>query len=181
MELDETSLMEILRDLLEHEVQTQKVIEGLENKLQDRDKVIDTLLKEHQLQMKANEQKFRGMEMKLNEMSMELRNGLTEIKAEVAKKPLPIHRQFRFPLFPENNPERFYNFVFKRLLWWCLALFISVCLINWGFRYIEALETQHADQNVELAAEAWIKLYETGNKATRDKMREVQRVVEKQH
>ena len=179
MQLDETTLMEILRDVLDHEVQTQKIIEGLEKKLLDRDKVIDDLLKDHQQQMTAYEQKFRGMEIKMNEMNRELRSGLTDIKTEVARNPVPIHRQFRFLLFPENNPERFYKFVFSRLIWWVLAIVIVICVFIRTADFFNAPRVDQCEANVTTSAKAWIYLYEHGGKGTKAKMSEAWRAVEK--
>jgi hypothetical protein len=180
MELDETTLMEILREISEHEIQTRKVIDGLERKIKERDQLIDELMKGHQKQVGFFEEKFRVVELKVNEMSRELRVGLAEIKSEIAKKPVPIIRQIRFPLFPENNPDRFYKFVYGRLIWWVLALFICIKSFMLGTDYFKAPKVVQCDTNVVVGAKAWIYLYEHSNKSLRAKMLEAQHAVEKQ-
>lgn len=186
MKLDETAATEVLRDILEELGKTQKIVENLETRLQERDLLIEKLLKENQQLIAGFEEKYSRIEVKapkpdLTEMNRELRTGLTGVMTEVAKKPAPITRQFRILFFPENNPEKFYKMVFGRLIPWAFGLVIAWQLLSLGQKSVEAYTARQYSRNANIAAAAWFKVYEAGSKTLKNKMGKAWEEAEKQN
>lgn len=186
MKLDETAATEVLRDILEELGKTQKIVENLETKLEQRDKLIEELCKDNQQLIAGFEEKYSRIEVKaprpdLSEMNRELRSGLSGVMTEVSKKPAPITRQFRILLFPENNPEKFYKMVFGRLIPWTFAFIIAWQLLSLGQKSVEAYSARQYSRNANIAAAAWVKVYEQGSKTLKSKMGKAWEEAEKQN
>lgn len=186
MKLDETAATEVLRDILEELGKTQKIVENLEAKLGERDQMIESLCKENQQLIAGFEEKYSRIEVKapkpdLSEMNQELRTGLAGVATEVAKKPVPVTRQFRVLLFPENNPEKFYKMAFGRLIPWTFGFIVAWQLLSLGQKSVEAYTARQYSKNANIAAAAWLKIYEGGSKTLQNKMGKAWREAEKQN
>lgn len=186
MKLDETAATEVLKDILEELERTQKIVENLGVKLEERDKLIERLCHENQLLIAGFEEKCNRIEVKapkpdLTDMNRELHVGLEQVITEVAKKPTPIIRQLRVLLFPEDNPEKFYKMVFGRLIPWTFGFLIACSLLSLGHKSVEAYTARQYSRNANIAAAAWVKVYEGGSKTLQGKMGKAWKDVEKQY
>lgn len=186
MKLDETAAIEVLRDILEELGKTQKVIANLEIKLHERDQLIEKLCNDNQQLIAGFEEKHSRIEVKapkpdLSEMNRELRAGLAEVTTEVAKRPAPVTRQFRILLFPENNPEKFYKMAFGRLIPWTFGFIVAWQLLSLGQKSVEAYTARQYSRNANIAADAWLKVYQTGSKTLQNKMGKAWQEAEKQN
>ena len=186
MKLDETAATEVLRDILEELGKTQKVVENLGVKLEERDKLIERLWKENEQLISGFEEKYNRIEVKapkpdLTDMNRELHAGLANVTSEVAKRPASITRQFRVLFFPENNPEKFYKMVFGRLIPWIFSFIITYSFLSLGHKSVEAYTSHQYSRNANIAAAAWVRVYEGGSKTLQDKMGKAWKEAEKQY
>lgn len=116
MKLEENAVAEILKDILEQGEKTQKVIENLERKLEQKDGQITSLIKNF-------ESRFNSIQVKapapdLSPIKDAIANGITNIIKTIEKNPRPITRQLRLTLFPEQvrTPE-YYHVMMRWLVW----------------------------------------------------------------
>lgn len=139
MDLNETSLTEILKEVLEQSEKTQKVIENLERKLAEKDNQLITLIEGNKELISSFEHKYETIEVKapepdLSEVNLAILKGFVGINQTIEKGPKPIVRQIRFTLFPEQvrTPE-YYHVMMRWLVWILLGslfMVLTYLLIN---------------------------------------------------
>jgi len=139
MDLNETSMKEILEEVLEQSEKTQKAIEHLEKKLADKDNQINVLIEGNRELIANFEHKYETIEVKapepdLSEVNRAILKGFVGINQAIEKGPKPVVRQIRFTLFPEQirTPE-YYNVMMRWLVWILLGslfMVLTYLLIN---------------------------------------------------
>jgi len=139
MDLNETSMKEILQEVLEQSEKTQKTIEHLERRLADKDNQINVLIEGNRELFASFEHKYETIEVKapqpdLSEVNLAIIKGFVGINQAIEKGPKPIVRQIRFTLFPEQvrTPE-YYHLMMRWLVWIILGslfMVLTYLLIN---------------------------------------------------
>lgn len=139
MNIDETALTEILKDLLEQGGQTQKTIDSLGAKIAEKDKTIEKLVKDYIQLIASFEHKNDNIVVKapqpdLSEVSYMIKKGMHSVTEMIEKGPKPVVRQFRLTLFPEQvrSPE-YYRVMMGWLVWIILGslfLVLTYLLLN---------------------------------------------------
>ncbi|MBB5441084.1 hypothetical protein HDC92_004789 [Pedobacter sp. AK017] len=186
MSLDETTLTEVLKDVLEQQEKNQKVIQNLEIVLGERDQVIATLSDDNRKLIASFEEKYKKIEIKapvpdLTPVHRELHAGMSNFVQVLEKKPMPIVRQFRFLFFPENNPEKFYRIVAGHIIPWTFGFIVAMGLIPVGRKWAEGYEAKQHSRSRDIAAAAWIEAYESGNAAMQKKLKKAYAEAEKKY
>ncbi len=186
MSLDETTLTEVLKDILEQGENTQKAIQNIELKNQERDQVIATLSDDNRKLIASFEEKYKKIEIKapvpdLTPVHHELHAGMSNFVQVLEKKPMPIVRQFRFLFFPENNPEKFYRIVARHIIPWTFAFIVAMGLIPVGRKWVEGYQAKQYNRSRDIAAAAWIEAYENGNETIKKKLKKAYAEAEKKY
>jgi hypothetical protein len=139
MKLDEITLTEILKDVLEQGENTQKVIHNLGTVIEEKNKQIAILIEENRLLIAGFEHKMETLEVKapqpdLSEVNKTIDRGFIGVNQTIEKGPKSIVRQFRFTLFPEQvrNPEYYSVMLYRMtiLIVAVLFLILAYLLIN---------------------------------------------------
>ncbi|NRF38539.1 hypothetical protein [Pedobacter foliorum] len=132
MDLNETSIKEILEEVLEQSEKTQKTIEHLERRLADKDNELKTLIEDNKALIASFEHKYETIEVKapqpdLSAVNLAILKGFVGINQTIEKGPKPIVRQIRFTLFPEQvrTPE-YYHVMMRWLVWILLGSLFMV-------------------------------------------------------
>ena len=132
MDLNETSMKEILQEVLEQGGKTQKTIEHLERRLADKDNELKTLIEGNKELISSFEDKYETIEVKapqpdLSEVNLAIIKGFVGINQAIEKGPKPIVRQIRFTLFSEQvrTPE-YYHVMMRWLVWILLGSLFTV-------------------------------------------------------
>jgi hypothetical protein len=186
MNLDATTVTEVLRDVLEQGENTQKAIHNIELKNQERDQVIATLSDDNRKLIASFEEKYEKIEIKapvpdLTPVHRELREGVSSFVQVLEKKPMPIVRQFRFIFFPENNPEKFYRIVARHVIPWTFGFIVVMGLIPLGRKWAEAYQAKQYNRSRDIAAAAWLDAYESGNSTIKKKLKRAYAEAEKKY
>jgi len=139
MDLNETSMKEILEEVLEQGSKTQKTIEHLEKRLADKDNQINVLIEGNRELIANFEHRYETIEVKapqpdLSEVNLAILKGFVGVNQAIEKGPKPIVRQIRFTLFPEQvrTPE-YYQVMMRWLVWILLGslfMVLTYLLIN---------------------------------------------------
>ncbi|ATP56056.1 hypothetical protein CPT03_06075 [Pedobacter ginsengisoli] len=139
MDLDETSLKEILQELLENGKTMQKVIGDLEEHLAENENQLKTLIEGNRELIASFEHKYETIEVKappvdLSQVNLAIIKGFVGINQAIEKGPKPIIRQIRFTLFPEQvRAPEYYHAMMRGLVWIILGslfMILTYLLIN---------------------------------------------------
>lgn len=139
MKLDEITLTEILKDVLEQGEKTQKIIQNLETVMEVKNEQIGALIEENKVLVESFEHRMKTLEVKapqpdLSEVNNTINRGFIGVNQAIEKGPKPIVRQFRVTLFPEQvrNPE-YYGVMLSRLT----ILVVSVLFLVLAYLLID--------------------------------------------
>ena len=173
MKLDENSITGVLQDILEHSEKTQKTIENLEHKLEQRDRTIEKLALDNQLLIDSFERKYASIQIKapqpdLSGVRYAIDQGMIGVHEAIEKKPSP--RQVRLLLFPETNQGQYYKMVFGRLIPWSFALVAAVYFYSLTDKAIEAYTATQKNTEGNICIDAWKTAFDAASQIQKNKM-----------
>lgn len=175
--MDELSLTEVLKAVLEHEQQTQKFM----NSIDAQQKENATRIKE---QLMYNEQLIGNFEKKysnihidapkpdLSEMIVVMDKGFENVKAAVAARP-HIQRKFQVNLFPEYHSKEYFKLIYGRLLFWLYVAVLSILGYNLAKDALNAYRANQYNKEGNAHIQAWDKFYKAAGKKTKASMSEL--------
>lgn len=130
--MDQTALMEMLKEIFEHNQQTQSFIKSINSKLSEKDKIIADCNEQVPALINSFENKYANLQVQapkpdLSSINTSLASGLMTIKEAIEQGPKPVIRQFRLMLFPEQvRSAEYYGIMLTRLILGLLGLVFLV-------------------------------------------------------
>jgi hypothetical protein len=170
IEMDEQSLIAVLKDMLEQHVKTQQFMETQKEELQKKD------LKIEQLVQQIKNIKLEAPKPDLSGVIGVIEKGYQNIIAAIEKRPKPIQRSLRILLFPETNAREYYRLVFGRLFFWGLIFTIVIYAASFINKSIDAYQAHQCNKDGNTSISAWEDLYQHSGKARK---REMDKALEK--
>ncbi|SDE44432.1 hypothetical protein SAMN05216464_106158 [Mucilaginibacter pineti] len=164
IEMDEQSLISVLKDMLEQDIKTQQFMETQKDELQKRD------LKIEQLVLQIENIRVEAPKPDLSEMVAAIDSGYQNIVSAIEKRPKPIQRSWRILLFPETNAREYYRIVFSRFFFWGLIFTIVIYVASFINKSIDAYQAHQYNKDGNICISAWYDLYRQSGKAQRKEM-----------
>jgi len=164
MEMDEQSIVTVLKEMLGQDIKTQQFMETEKEALQKRDLLLE------QVVQRLENIKVEAPKPNLSEVIGAINNGYEKIAAAIEKRPKPIQRLWRIYLFPENNTREYYRMVFGRLFFWGLMLIIVIYVGTFINKGIDAYQANQYNKEGNACIAAWNEIYAQSGKLQRKKM-----------
>lgn len=179
--MDEQSLTEVLKALLEHEQQTQKFINGMEVRRKEDAGQIEKLLKHNEQLIGNFEKKYSDIRIDapkpdLSEVNALMDKGFENVKAAVYARP---NRKFQVILFPEYHSKEYFKLVYGRLLFWWYMFILSFLGYNMAKDALNSYRANQYNKEGNAHIQAWDNVYKTASKKTKASMSKVLQLAEK--
>jgi hypothetical protein len=159
-----------------------KEIEELNQRMDNNDEIIDSLIKKN---TEMEKQVTRITDNPVPDYSVAINAILNEVKEikldiqrndeltllkqiyeKLSKVPTSANKQLRILLFPETNQGQYYKIVFGRLIPWGICLVIITYLYSLGGKAIDAYGQHKQSQQSAHYQRAWIYLKQKAKKRT---------------
>lgn len=164
MEIDQSTLMTILKDMVEQDIKTQQFMEAEKEARQKRDQVIDGLIDQ------IRNFKVEAPKPDLSLVVAAIDQGYQLITSAIEKKPMSIERKLKINLFPETNVREYYRMVFGRLFFWGLMFLIVIYLGSFINQSIDAYQARQYNKEGNSCISAWNEIYAQSGKLQRERM-----------
>jgi hypothetical protein len=164
MEMDEQSIVTVLKEMLGQDIKTQQFMETEKEALQKRDLLLE------QVAQRIESIKVEAPKPDLSEVIAAIDNGYQKIAAAIEKRPKPIERFWRIYLFPENNVREYYRMVFGRLFFWTLMFTVVIYIGGFINKGIDAYQANQYNKEGNASIAAWNEIYAQAGKSQREKM-----------
>jgi hypothetical protein len=179
--MDEQSLTEVLKAVLEHEQQTQKFMNGMEAQRKEGAGQIEKLLKYNELLIGSFEKKYSDIPIDapkpdLSEVNAIIAKGFENVKAAVDARP---NRKFQVSLFPEYHSKEYFKLVYGRLLFWWYMFMLSILGYNISKDALNAYRANQYNKENNAHIHAWDNVYKAASKKTKASMSKVLQQAEK--
>jgi hypothetical protein len=132
--MDEITLTEMLKEVFLHNKQVQDFIAIQKEKLDEKDRIIETGKKQTERLINSFETKFSNIQVQtpkpdLSAVNQTLTSSLLVINQTIEKGPKPITKQIKFQIFPEQmrSPE-YYKIMVLGVLGFVLLLMVYLLL-----------------------------------------------------
>ena len=164
--MDEQSLTEVLKAVLEHEQQTQKFMNGMEAQRKEDAGQIEKQLKYNEQLIGSFEKKYSDIHVDapkpdLSEVNAIIDKGFENVKAAVHARP---NRKFQVILFPEYHSKEYFKLVYGRLLFWLYMAMFSILGYNMATDALNAYRANQYNKEGNAHIHAWNKLYQIAGK-----------------
>lgn len=179
--MDEQSLTEVLKAVLEHEQQTQKFMNGIEAQRKEDAGQIEKQLKYNEQLIGNFENKYSNIHVDapkpdLSEVNAIMVKGLENVKAAVEARP---NRKFQVILFPEYHSKEYFKLVYGRLLFWWYMFMLSFLGYNMAKDALNSYRANQYNKEGNAHIQAWDNVYKAASKKTKASMSEVLQLAEK--
>lgn len=179
--MDELSLTEVLKAVLEHEQQTQKFMNGMEAQRKNDAGQIEKLLKHNEELIGNFEKKYSNIHVDapkpdLSELNAIIDKGFENVKATVHARP---NRKFQVILFPEYHSKEYFKLVYGRLLFWWYMFALSFLGYYMAKDALNAYRANQYNKEGNAHIEAWDNFYKAASKKTKAAMSEELQKAEK--
>ena len=179
--MDEQSLTEVLKAVLEHEQQTQKFMNGIEAQRKEDAGQIEKQLKYNEQLIGNFENKYSNIHVDapkpdLSEVNAIMVKGLENVKAAVEARP---NRKFQVILFPEYHSKEYFKLVYGRLLFWWYMFMLSFLGYNMAKAALNSYRAPQYNKEGNAHIQAWDNVYKAASKKTKASMSEVLQLAEK--
>ena len=159
--MDEQSLTEVLKAVLEHEQQTQKFMNGMEAQRKEDAEQIEKLLKHNEQLIGSFEKKYSDIHIDapkpdLSEVNAVMDKGFENVKAAVYARP---NRKFQVILFPEYHSKEYFKLVYGRLLFWWYMAMLSILGYNMATDALNAYRANQYNDEGNAHIKAWNTIY----------------------
>jgi len=164
MEIDEQSIVTVLKEMLGQDIKTQQFMETQKEALQKRDMLLE------QIAQQIMNIKVEVPKPELSEVIVAIDDGYQKITTAIEKRPKPIERFWRIYLFPENNVREYYRMVFGRLFFWGLMFTIVIYVGGFINKGMDAYQAKQYNKEGNACIAAWNEIYAQSGKLQRQKM-----------
>jgi hypothetical protein len=132
--MDEVTLTEMLKEIFLHNKQMQKFIDLQKEKLDEKNRIIETGKKQTERLIDSFETKFSNIQVQapkpdLSVVNQTLASSLLTINQTIEKGPKPVTKQIKLQIFPEQmrSPE-YYKIMVLGLLGFVLLIMVYLLL-----------------------------------------------------
>jgi hypothetical protein len=170
--MDELSLTEVLKAVLEHEQQTQKFMNSMEAQRKADAGQIEKLFKHNEQLIGSFEKKYSNIQVDapkpdLSDVISVMDKGFENVKAVVHARP---NRKFQVILFPEYHSKDYFKLVYGRLLFWWYMFILSFLGYNMAKDALNAYRANQYNKEGNAHIQAWDNVYKAANKKTKASM-----------
>jgi hypothetical protein len=173
--MDEHTLTVVLQEMADELKQAKifmedqgKTLSQRDNLLAEREKLLLSLIK-------FFEEKYKTIQVvapkpDIKEVEQMLAQGLDRLYAGFEKGPKPINRNWKFVLFPDTHPERYYRILFGRLIPCLISLIAIWFLFSAGEDALISYRVHEYNEKGNTAIKAWHNIYINGGNLRKKEM-----------